>query len=161
MSIVIVPTSAFIRPNNITAYASGQLVANSTTAGSVVPLTFVVRPNDNIGSVVRRVRMRKSTAGVSGSSFRVHLYNTLPTVTNGDGGVWLSTTSGYIGSFDVTIDKAFSDGAGGAGVVNNGVDMTLSQGTVYGLVEARGAYTPVALETITVELETVLAPGLG
>ena len=155
-NIVVVPYS-FVRPANVTAYASGQLVANSTTAGSVIPATFIVR-NENIGSIVRRVRMRKSSTGVSGSSFRVHLYNSLPTVTNGDGGVWLSTTSGYIGSFDVTIDKAFSDGSGGAGVANNGVDVNLIYGTVYGLVEARGAYTPVSGETITVELEVVCDP---
>jgi hypothetical protein len=157
MSNIVVPSVSFVRPNNITAYASGQLVANSTTAGSVIPLTFTVR-NENIGSIVRRVRMRKSSTGVSGSSFRVHFYSALPTVTNGDGGVWLSTISGYIGSFDVTIDKAFSDGSGGAGVVNNGVDMNLTAGLLYGLIEARGAYTPVALETITVELEVVCDP---
>jgi hypothetical protein len=157
MSNVVTPTASFVRPANITAYASGQLVANSTTAGSVVPMTFAIR-NENIGSTIRRVRMRKSSTGVSGSSFRVHLYNQAPTVTNGDGGVWLSTTSGYVGSFDVTIDKAFSDGAGGAGVVNNGVDMIAMFGTMYGLVEARGAYTPVSGETITVELEVLCDP---
>lgn len=159
MSNIVVPFASFIRPANITAYASGQLVANSTTAGSVIPLTFSVR-NENIGSIVRRVRMRKNSTGVSGSSFRVHLYNTLPTVTNGDGGVWLSTTSGYIGAFDVTIDKAFSDGAAGQGqaVTGTGIDVNLIYGTVYGLVEARGAYTPVASEVITVELEVVCDP---
>jgi hypothetical protein len=157
MSNMVIPSYSFVRPANITAYASGQLVANSTTAGSVVPMTFVIR-NENIGSTIRRVRMRKSSTGVSGSSFRVHFYTTLPTVTNGDGGVWLSTTSGYIGSFDVTIDKVFSDGAAGAGVINGGVDQLVIYGTVYGLVEARGAYTPVSGETITVELEILCDP---
>ena len=159
MSNIVVPSYSFVRPANITAYASGQLVANSTTAGSVIPMTFNVR-NENIGSIARRVRMRKSSTGVSGSSFRVHLYNSLPTVTNGDGGTWLSTTSGYIGAFDVTIDKAFSDGAAGQGVPvsTTGVDVNLIYGTVYGLVEARGAYTPVSGETITVEIECVCDP---
>lgn len=157
MSNIVIPSASFTRPGNITAYASGQLVANSTTAGSVVPMTFAIR-NENIGSIVRRVRMRKNSTGVSGSAFRVHFYNVAPTVTNGDGGVWLSTTSGYIGSFDVTIDKAFSDGSGGAGVVNNGIDMNVAVGTIYGLVEARGAYTPVSGEIITVELEIVCDP---
>ena len=157
MSNIVVTSWSFVRPADITAYASGDLVANSTTAGSVIPLTFNVR-NENIGSIVRRIRMRKTSTSVSGSSFRVHLYNASPTVTNGDNGAWLSTTSGYIGSFDVTIDKAFSDGAGGAGVANNGVDINLIYGTVYGLVEARGAYTPTSAETFTVELEVVCDP---
>ena len=157
MSNIVVTSWSFVRPADITAYASGDLVANSTTAGSVIPLTFNVR-NENIGSIVRRIRMRKTSTSVSGSSFRVHLYNSSPTVTNGDNGAWLSTTSGYIGSFDVTIDKAFSDGAGGAGVANNGVDINLIYGTVYGLVEARGAYTPTSAETFTVELEVVCDP---
>ena len=159
MSNIVVSSWSFVRPANITAYASGQLVTNSTTAGSVIPMTFNVR-NENIGSIVRRVRMRKTSTGVSGSSFRVHLYNSAPTVTNGDGGVWLSTQSGYIGAFDVTIDKAFSDGSSGQGVPvsTTGVDVNLIYGTVYGLVEARGAYTPTSGETITVELEVVCDP---
>jgi hypothetical protein len=36
------PSASFTRPNNTTAYASGQLVANSTTAGSVAPMAFVL-----------------------------------------------------------------------------------------------------------------------
>ena len=157
MSTIVVPSASFTRPADITAYASGDLVANSTTAGSVVPMTFAVR-NENFGSVVRRVRIRKTSTSVTGSAFRVHLYGTLPTVTNGDNGAWVSILAGYIGSFDVTIDKAFSDGSAGAGVANNGVDVNLSAGTVYALVEARGVYTPTSAEVITVELEVVCDP---
>ena len=35
-------SQSFTRPGDTTPYASGDLVANSTTAGSVVPLTFTI-----------------------------------------------------------------------------------------------------------------------
>jgi hypothetical protein len=100
-------------------------------------------------------------------AFRLHLYTASPTVTNGDGGVWLSTESGYLGFIDVTIDKAFSDGGGaaanhGAPVYTNIIDLLVrltgtkglaSEVKIYGLLEARGAYTPGNAEVFTVSLE--------
>ena len=40
--LIMSPGASFTRPNNGTAYTSGQLVANSTTAGSIIPLSFKV-----------------------------------------------------------------------------------------------------------------------
>ena len=36
------PTSVLTRPANTTAYASGQLIASSTTAGSIVVRSFAI-----------------------------------------------------------------------------------------------------------------------
>lgn len=155
MAQISVPSASFTRPADITAYASGDLVANSTTAASVVPMTFVIRP-ENFGSTIRRVRIRKTSNNVSGSSFRLHLYST-PTITeaNGDNGAWVTTAvANYIGSVDVTVDKAFTDGAQGAAAPTG--DISYQFGTIYGLLEARGAYTPTSGEIFTVELEVLL-----
>lgn len=152
----------FARPADTTAYASGDLVANSTTAGSVVVPTIALNPATTGGtSFVRRVKLKKSSVGVTGSAFRVHLYRSAPTPTNGDNGAWLTTESGWIGSFDVTIDKAFSDGAAGVGIPTTGTVVAVVNPTgaprLWALVEARGAYTPVASETFTIsaEVETI------
>ena len=59
MSFISIATASFTRPADTTAYASGDLVANSTTAGSVIPMTFVIRP-ENRGSMIRRARIKKS-----------------------------------------------------------------------------------------------------
>jgi hypothetical protein len=153
----------FTRPADTTAYASGDLVANSTTAASVVPMNFTVaRINDATG-MIRRVRVKKSTTTTTNASFRVHLYQNDPSastgISNGDNGAWLTKEAGYLGSCDVTIDKAFSDAAEGVGVPNNGTEVnfkpTSGAQTVYALLEARAAYTPGNAEVFTVTLETL------
>lgn len=159
----------FTRPNNTTAYALGQLVANSTTAGSVVPLAFNTSRSMEGSYVIRRARISKSTTSVTNSQFRLHVYATSPVASNGDGGVWLTTEAGYIGFIDITVDKAFTASAVGHGyAVYNTVQSqlanrnknpssnlvsTASAHQVFGLLEARAAYTPGALETFTVSIE--------
>lgn len=153
----------FTRPADTTAYASGDLVANSTTAASVTPLSWVIgsvnRAKGNI--MVRKVRIKKSGTTVTNASFRVHLYETSPTVTNGDNGAWLSIMANYMGSFDVTVDKVFSDASQGVGTPSTGSEVVLTSltgnadKTIYGLVEARAAYTPASEEVFTIVLEMV------
>lgn len=153
--------ASFTRPANTTAYATGQLVANSTTAASVVPLNFTVSRMQNSSFSIRRVRLKKSGTSVTNASFRVHLFNAVPTVaTTGDGGTVTSVVSGSanaIGRFDVTIDQAYADGSNGSGVPTAGGEVTALPATgtqlIYALVEAKGAYTPVSGEVFTVELE--------
>jgi hypothetical protein len=146
---------------------SGQLVANNTTPGSVVPLSWNIHRNPSGSVRIKRAKIKKSTNVTTTASFRLHLYAASPTVTNGDGGVWLSTESSYLGFIDVVVDKAFSDAGGnaanhGAPVYTNIIDMLVrltgtkgiaSEVKIYGLLEARGAYTPGNAEVFTVSLE--------
>lgn len=156
MSFIAISSANFTRPSDTTAYASGDLVANSTTAGSVVPMTFTMRP-ENRGTMIRRVRIKKSGTSVTSASFRLHIYRTASiTCANGDNGAWSTDgVAGYVGSIDVTVDKAFTDGAQGVGAPSSGSEMNYDIGTCYGLLEARGAYTPASAEVFTVELEMV------
>lgn len=146
--------ATFTRPADTTAYASGDLVANSTTAGSVTPITLAVgRTTTGVGStgMIRRVRLRKSGTSVTNASFRIHFYKALPTVTNGDNGAWVSNQSAnYVGSIDVTMDKVFSDGAAGT---SEATEINFAATPYYALIEARGAYTPVSAETFGIGLE--------
>jgi len=95
----------------------------------------------------------------------VHLYSTLPTVQNGDNGAWLSSESDYLGSLDVVVDKAFSDGSAtpsaGMGSLQSstGSQIEITGGTditIYGLLEARAAYACGASEVFTVVLDVVV-----
>lgn len=146
------------RPADTTAYASGDLVANSTTAGSVTAITIanaVLAAGG--GGRIERVRVRKTGTSLTNASFRVHFYSATPTVTNGDNAAWLSPVTSYIGAFDVTVDRAFSNGAEGAGVplVGNAMTFMIPSGTsIFALIEARGAYTPANAEVFTVMLES-------
>lgn len=144
------------RPANTTAYASGDLIANDTTAASVVPLEFVVSRDIKRGVTISRCRIRKSGTSVTGAAMRLHLFTEKPAVTNGDNGVWLASKSAaWAGCLDVSEMKAFSDGAAGIGVPQDGTTVTIKPGVnkIWGLLEARGALPPASGETFQVTLE--------
>lgn len=154
----VITGSTITRPSDTTAYASGDLVANSTSNSSVAPISFASVVLAEGGCVrIERVRLFKSSTGTTNASFRLHLYSATPsTIANGDNGAYLTARANYVGALDVTIDRAFSDGAHGAGISLTGSPMTLtiaSGTTLYGLLEARGAYTPASAETIIAVLE--------
>jgi len=156
--------ASFTRPANTTAYAAGDLVANSTTAGSVIPLSFsnAVR---TAGDCVRieRVRIEKSGTSLTNASFRLHLFEASPTPTVGDNGVYnnagaLATDNvlNHAGTFPVTMLWSGSDGAMGIGVPTTGSGATVSPTsgtTVYGLLEVTAAYTPASEEIFHVVIE--------
>lgn len=154
-------SNTITRPADTTAYASGDLVANSTTAGSVTPFSWTTAARVAAGSfMVRRVRLKKSTTVTTLASFRLHLYASSPTCANGDNGAWSTTESGYLGSFDLDASgsngRAFSDAVGiiGVPVVGTEVNVSLGSGqTIYGLLEARAAYVPGSAETFIISLE--------
>lgn len=152
------PSANFTRPANTTAYASGQLVANSTTAGSVAAMQFSCSRIATGSFMLRRVKLSKSGTGITNALFRLHLFRAAPaTITNGDGGTFsVSGAADYIGAFDVSVDRTFTDGAAGVGVPVVGTDMSIklaSGSVIYGLVEARGSYTPASGEVFTFTLD--------
>jgi len=153
-------TASFTRPADVTAYAFGELVANSTTAGSVVPLTIIAaRANDISGQVIRGVLL-KSGAVLTGALFRVHLFNVSPTVTNGDNAVFMpANLTNWLGALDVTIATAATSGSGGVAlpVLGSSIPFVPAAGTqnLFALIEARAAYTPANGEIFTLELEVL------
>lgn len=156
MLINTISAAVFTRPNDTTAYASGDLVANNTTAGSVVPLSLTLLNPSQTQAVVRRVKLLKSGTTATNGQFRVHFYSASPTVANGDNGAWSSNkAANYYGSIDVTV-SAFSDGCMGVGAATAGAEVVINPvagSTIYCLLEARAAYTPAAQETFTLSVE--------
>lgn len=157
VGVAALPSASFTRPADTTPYAVGDLVANSATAGSVTPMQFTVARVAAGSGFIRRCRLRKSGTSVTNAQFRLHLYSASPTPANGDNGAWSTDQSAnYIGAFDITVDRAFTDGAAGNGLPVNGseVNFALASGqVVYGLAEARAAYTPGNGETFAFALE--------
>lgn len=161
-----VTADTMTRPADTTAYAAGDLVANSTTAGSVTGLIFqnAVRLN---GECARweRLRLRKSGTSLTNASFRVYLFTALPTLSVGDNGAFNASSvlaiddmDKLVGWFDVTMDRSGAAGARGSGIPNSGSAMTFKPSvstttTVYGLIEATAAYTPTSGETFIATLE--------
>ena len=142
-------TAKVTRPADTTAYASGDLVANSTTAGSVVPLSFTVSPGP---LQIRRVRIARTKADITTAALRLHLYAALPTVANGDNGAWSSTQAAtHLGAVDVTFASLMSDGATGQATTE--INCQTSGTVIYGLLEARSALAPASGEVFAVTLE--------
>lgn len=158
MKIVRVTSNTITRPSDTTAYASGDLVANSTTAGSVTPFTLTI-PYGN-GLKIWRAVIAKSQASVTNANFKLHLFADSPTVANGDNGAISPTSSNYFGfiTVDGTGGLLFSDTFNASGIfVNNSLAAPLvivadTDRKVYGLLEARAAYSPASAETFTVSL---------
>lgn len=159
-------TASLTRPADTTAYAVGDLVANSTTAGTPLELLGATR---GAGEAIRieRVRLRKSGAGLTNAAFRIHLFRKAPTLSAGDNGVFnasgvlaLADIEGHVGAVDLVMDLAAAAGARGVGLPSSGSGVTCESAGVAGhetslwaLIEARGAYTPGAGETFYLTLE--------
>lgn len=62
-------TATFVRPNDATQYTAGDLVANNTTAGSVIPMSFV-SPKGG-ASIVRSVSLYHSDQDSTASTFHL------------------------------------------------------------------------------------------
>lgn len=157
-------SASFTRPADTTQYAIGDLVANSTSAGSVSAMSWIVSPPYTRQSgyspvYVSGVRLHASKASVTSAAFRVHLYSATPTFTSaGDnsafGTVVATGNANWLASFDVTMVALHADGASGIAVPTEGfvVPQVPSGTTVYGLIEALNTYTPSSGETFTAEL---------
>lgn len=139
--------SSFTRPADTTAYAANDLVANSTTAGSVTPMSFNLPPF----SMITWASLKKSTATATNANFTLHLFNSSPTVANGDNSAFSPTNSNYLGSLQLdSTTSLFSDAAGSVNrLTSNGIPCG---GTVYGLLLAGAAYTPASAEVFTITL---------
>ncbi len=145
------------RVANTTTYVAGQVVFSTTATGQVVTTTCQMAKITNQAFTALRATIKTTAAVTVNGIFRVHLYNSQPTLTSGDGSTWLTTSGGYIDSFDVTMQKIFSDGAVGVGIPSNGsiINSTPASGTnyVYVVLEARAAYVPTSSEVFTISFE--------
>ncbi len=158
-TIVQSASGTITRPADTTAYASGDLVANSVTAGSVTALQFSTLARISGGSgVIVGARIQKSTAGITNAAFRVHYFDTVPTFTSAGDNSALSTVvvasaKGYLGYVDIPAMVGFSDVAWGTGAPDNSrgsIPFKASAQIIYAIVEARGAYTPGSAEVFTI-----------
>jgi len=164
MTVTQAASSTITRPADTTAYASGDLVANSVTAGSVANLQFTTLARISGGSgVIIGAQIQKSTNGVTNAAFRLHLFNTAPTYTSAGDNSALSTVvvasaKGYLGYIDITAMVGFSDVAWGSGAPDNsrgGIPYVATAQIIYGLLEARGAYAPGNAEVFTITVDAL------
>lgn len=141
-------TASFTRPANTTAYTAGDLVANNTTAGSVVPLAFATGEG---GIRIKGALITKTDeTDVTASDFSLHLFGSSPTVANGDNGALSYNHSNKFADIDFATMVAATDVAW---AMATGIDFNWNTtGYIYGLIEADGTYGPASGEVFSVTL---------
>ena len=148
-SSVTNPSSTLTRPNDATPYAQNDLIASSTTAGSIVVPSF---PGGS--QIIPRVRLSTNkTSGWDAATLRVRLWSTAPTYGAGDNAAYAVATgaAGLLGYYDVTLAQ-FSDGAAGVAAPSAGSAAWVATGSlIYWDLQLNSAagVTPAALQTFT------------
>jgi len=154
------PSSTLTRPANATAYAQNELVASSTTAGSVAVPSVAMSGTAGVSGSVRRARLNTSaTSGWGAVALRMDLWTAAPTFTNGDGGAFAVATGSahWLGSMTFAGLTQNGDGACGIATPDTGgsIDFALSGTGIYWTLCYIGSasLTPTSGQTFTVTLE--------
>lgn len=151
------------RPANTVPYAAGQLVANSTTAGSVVAFSF--DSGSQAPVLLHSASMLSSNNTVTNKSYRLWLFGEAPTVTNGDGGALAVTANNALAVVAILASAAALSSGAGCYQVFEPIDSSATSlrrvpcvipGRVWGLLQANAAYTPTSAETFDITLECEL-----
>ncbi|MER9278709.1 hypothetical protein [Mesorhizobium sp. M0522] len=134
------------RPADTSGYSVGDIVAQNTLAASCSGVAVAVaRANDATG-MLRRCRVKVNDAAWLNAQLYIHVFKDTPTFANGDNAAFAAglTESNYIGAFDVTLDRSFSDplvkgiGAPRAGSEMN-FDAHAGSPNLYYVIETRTA----------------------
>lgn len=150
--------ASFTRPNDTTAYASGDLIANSTTAGSVVPLEFNVGKG---GFQIHNMVFQKNGTGVTNATHDLEIFcgDTKPTNTAGDNAAFTLANcpkEGHLSTVVNTDIGTYGACVDGATIFSANWGMFLvgyaETGHIWMFLRAKGAYTPAANEVFTVTL---------
>ena len=166
-----VAATELTRPSDTTAYAIGDAIANSTTGSAVVPLQFTVaRANSFTGRVIGAQIVTDSATAFG--AIRLHLFDTTPfaaagfqadnaalaltytALTTGSAG----TSPHYLGYIDFQTFVAESASAVAIGACDQTelvFDCAASSQVVFGLLEARAAFTPASGQKFTVALDVI------
>lgn len=149
--------ATFTRPADTTAYAAGDLVANSTTAASVAALSILWGGGKLNGSLAR-IRLSTSNATITNGNFQLWVFAADPSAapTNGDNGALAGlsfSTYSLLHVAPINLSASMS-GVGGWGEATYDRDLIHVPGQIYCLLEARAAYTPASAEVFSLQIET-------
>jgi hypothetical protein len=156
-------SDSFIREADALIYASGDHVANDTTpaavtaANSAFILLSAIRSGPR-GAKILRAILKSDAADFVNADFRIHFFNIDPygvAPTSGDNdAISLDVTAGagYLGFIDVSLDSTVIESTAlGMGIpaVPLPIKGAGAGTTLWGVLEARGAYTPSSGEVFT------------
>lgn len=157
-------TATLTRPANTTQYAAGQQVSATANGSTGSPLSFTLAGVNAGGGIVTDAHLIKSSTSLTNATFRLHLFDSAaPTLTslgdrNSYAAPFIADYAAYVGYFDFNTGVAGPDGAWFEGAPSQSLLSFLcaaASKTVYGVLEATGAYTPTSGEVFDARLSSI------
>lgn len=152
-------SATFARPANTTAYAANDEVSNNATQASAAPMTFAGCARVNAGSgYVTKVRLFTDNKTVTNGTFRLWLFNATPTMVGDNAAYALlyAERAAHVGYVDLTLQTEDGTASTGAQAIDATVRIPFvcaaASTALYGILLAKGAYTPASGQNLYVEL---------
>lgn len=147
------------RPANTTAYADGDVIADSTSAAAALKFPGVC--GDGEGAVLRAAMFSSSVLPGTKLNADLWLFHTAPTAYGNDNEAFALSDADLLNcvaviALDGTAAANLKAGALNYAVFNQNLAMPVKSLTtdraLYGVLVARNAYTPASGEVITIKL---------
>lgn len=158
---VVQSVATITRPADTIAYASGDVVADSTTAASV--LKFPAVCGDGGGAVIRSAMFSSSIVPATKLSADLFLFHTAPASYGNDNEAFALSDADLLNcvgviSLDGTVAANVKVSTLNCVVINQGLAMPVkslaTDRALYGVLVARNGYTPGSGEVITIKIGT-------
>jgi len=157
-------TASYTRPADTTAYAAGDVLADSTSAATILTFSGVSRAN-GLGYLIDGVTLVYSTAPATKADLELWLFDTSITIQN-DNAAWNPTDSdlekslGYVSLLGSGAIVAAPSGSNGNMIQHVEAKVksrasASSSTNLYGIVVVRNAYTPSSAEKFTFRLHVI------
>jgi hypothetical protein len=153
--------TSYTRPADTTTYASGDVVANSTSAATILTFANMSRAN-GLGGIIQGATLIDSVSAALKPEFELYLFDTAPAMQN-DNAAWAPS--------DAELDKclgyiAFASGgwrtgtSSGNGLIDidalaKSYQCAPASTSLFGVLVARNAYVPASGEKFTVRLHVI------
>lgn len=152
-------TASFTRPANTTTYAAGQVVANATSAASVLTFTNCGLANGGVG-FINSITITDIAVQTLKPAFQLWLFNTAPTTTINDAQTWNPSATELntynVPGFPVLVSNPAYGSSTGGNLTISGLNIPFKCGgsttSLYGVLVILNAYVPVSSEAIQVTL---------
>lgn len=162
MTRLVTVSASYTRPADTTAYTAGDVVANSTSAATVLTFSGAVKHASH-GGFIRSASIVDSVAAATKPQLDLFLFNKAPVMQN-DNAAFAATDAEMLNCVGViTFDGPNKFVVGGAnglipasflGTQNQqGFKCAPGDTNLYGVLVARNAYTPTASEAFQVSLD--------
>lgn len=152
-------TASYTRPADTTTYAAGDVVADSTSAATILTFSSIARAA-GLGGVIQHAQLIDSAAQTTKPDFELYLFDTAPTMQN-DNAAWAPSDSEMekcLGRIDFATAN-FKTGSGNGMIQAANISIPFqcasSVSAIYGILVARNAYVPVSAEKFTVRLHVL------